>query len=68
MLVILQCQCKKCDCHQEFESIDKEELLNVIQHGRLNPKQIEFAKKRIGSMICERCFVGKHLKSGELNS
>ena len=65
-LEVLICQCKKCDCHREFESIDKEELLNVIQHGRLNPKQIEFAKKRLGSKICDRCFVGKHLKSEEL--
>jgi len=51
-----------CDCHKEFESISKEELLNVIQHGRLNHKQIEFAKKRLGSSICEQCFVGKHSK------
>ena len=67
VLDIISCQCKKCDCHIEFESVDKEELLNVIQHGRLNPQQIKFAKKRIGSKICERCFVGKHLKSGELD-
>ena len=63
ILDILRCQCTECDCHREFESIDKEELLNVIQHGRLNSKQIEFAKKRLGSSICEQCFVGKHLKS-----
>jgi len=68
ILDIISCQCSECDCHKEFESIDKEDLLNVIQHGRLNPKQIEFAKKRIGSMMCERCFEGKHLKSGELSS
>jgi len=60
ILEIIRCQCSKCDCHKEFESIDGEELLNVIQHGRLNPKQIEFAKKRLGSTICENCFVGKH--------
>ncbi|MGI0077651.1 MAG: hypothetical protein ACREAU_09670 [Nitrosopumilaceae archaeon] len=38
--------------------MDKEQLLNAIQHGRLNPKQIEFAKKRIG-IVCERCFARK---------
>jgi hypothetical protein len=64
----IRCKCIECDCHIEFESINREELLNVIQHGRLNPKQIEFAKKRIGSMICESCFVRKHLKSEELRS
>ena len=45
ILDIIRCQCTECDCHKEFESIDKEELLNVIQQGRLNSKQIEFAKK-----------------------
>ncbi len=63
ILDILKCQCIVCDCHKEFESISKEDLLNVIQHGRLNPKQIEFANKRLGSSICEQCFVGKHGKS-----
>ena len=39
-------------------------MLNVgSTHGRLNPKQIEFAKKRLGSSICEQCFVGKHFMS-----
>jgi hypothetical protein len=59
----MRCQCSECDCQEEFEPLDKEELLNVIQHGRLNPNQIEFAKKRISSSICEQCFNGKHLKS-----
>ena len=63
---MLRCQCTECDCHKEFESIDKEELLNAIQHGRLNPKQIEFAKKRLGSSICEQCFVGKHIQKKRL--
>ncbi len=63
ILDLLRCQCTQCDCHKEFESIDSEELLNVIQHGRLNSKQIEFAKKRLGSSICELCFVGKHSHS-----
>ena len=44
ILDILRCQCTECDCHKEFDSISGEELLNVIQHGRLNPKQIEFTK------------------------
>jgi hypothetical protein len=59
----IRCQCNDCECHKEFDSINKEELLNVIQHGRLNQKQIDFANKRIGSKICEDCFVGKHLNS-----
>jgi len=63
MLNIPRCQCTQCKCYKEFESIDEEELLNVIQHGRLNSKQIEFAKKRLGSSICEQCFVGKHCLS-----
>ena len=62
ILEIIRCQCLECDCHKEFESVNKEDLLNVIQHGRLIPKQIEFAKKRLGSSICEQYFVGKHLK------
>ena len=59
----IRCKCSKCECQEEFEIIDQEQLLNAIQHGRLNPKQIEFAKKRIGNMICERCFAGKHWTS-----
>jgi len=56
------CQCEKCNCNEEFESIDQEHLLNVIQHGRLNQKQIDFAMKQIGSKLCERCFIGNHNK------
>jgi hypothetical protein len=63
VLDILRCNCTQCKCHIAFESIDKEEILNVIQHGRLNSKQVEFAKKRLGSSICERCFIGKHYPS-----
>lgn len=63
ILNIHRCDCSECECPREFESIDSEELLNVIQHGRLNPKQIEFAKKRLGSSVCEQCFFGKHSSS-----
>ncbi|MEM2160130.1 MAG: hypothetical protein QXN55_04160 [Candidatus Nitrosotenuis sp.] len=55
----MRCQCE-CLCDQEFEPIDREKLLNTIQHGRLDKKQIEFAMKRLDSKICEKCFVGKH--------
>ena len=57
----MKCQCHECDCHEEFEPLDSEQFLNVIQHGRLNKKQIEFAKKRLDTKICEKCFVGKHM-------
>lgn len=56
----IRCKCSKCECKEEFEVIAHEHLLNAIQHGRLNPKQIEFAKKRIGDMVCAQCFAGKH--------
>lgn len=56
------CQCDKCMCDEEFDSIDKEHLLNTIQHGRLDQKQIDFAMKRIDSNLCEKCFIGIHSK------
>jgi hypothetical protein len=59
----MRCQCEKCNCKQEFEPINQEELLNVIQHGRLDQKQIDIALKRIGSKLCEKCFIGNHIKN-----
>ncbi len=59
----MRCQCEKCNCKQEFEPINQEELLNVIQHGRLDQKQIDFALKRIGNKLCEKCFNGNHIKN-----
>ena len=56
----IDCQCIKCDCKENFEIIDGEELLNLIQHGRLSDKQIAFLKTRIDSKICKQCFMGKH--------
>lgn len=58
----MKCQCEKCHCDREFEPVDMEKLLNTIQHGRLDKKQTEFAMKRIDVMICEKCFVGRHVK------
>lgn len=54
------CQCSECSCLIEFEPIDKERLLNTIQHGKLDKKQIDLAMKRLDSKVCERCFVGRH--------
>ena len=42
--------------------IETEELLNLIQHGRLNQEQITFLKKRVGSRVCKQCFLGEHPK------
>ena len=56
----IDCECIECDCKENFEIIDGEELLNLIQHGRLTDKQISFLKTRVGSKICKHCFVGKH--------
>lgn len=43
-----------------FETINGEELLNLIQHGRLNDEQIMFLKTRVGSKVCKQCFINKH--------
>ena len=58
----INCQCIKCNCQEKFETIETEELLNLIQHGRLTPYQISFLKTRVGSKLCKQCFVGKHYK------
>ncbi|MFB5620075.1 MAG: hypothetical protein ACE5RC_02945 [Nitrosopumilus sp.] len=57
---ILDCQCSECDCKVNFETIESEELLNLIQHGRLTEEQTAFLKTRVGSKICKHCFIGKH--------
>ena len=56
----IDCQCSKCDCKVNFEVINGEELLNLIQHGRLTDEQISFLKTRVESKICKHCFAGKH--------
>ena len=56
------CECTECNCQEKFEMIETEELLNLIQHGRLNQEQIIFLKTRVGSRICKLCFIGKHKK------
>lgn len=56
----IDCQCSECGCKVNFETIEGEELLNLIQHGRLDDKQIAFLKTRVGSKICKQCFIGNH--------
>jgi len=60
MGVKISCECTKCDCQKIFEVIETEELINLIQHGRLNSEQILFLKTQIESKICIQCFVKKH--------
>ena len=55
------CQCNNCNCSQEFEPIDKELLLNLITHGRVDSKRAEYLTSRVGSNLCKNCFTGKHL-------
>ena len=56
----INCECEECNCKVNFEIIDGEELLNLIQHGRLNEEQIAFLKIRVGRRDCKQCFQGKH--------
>ena len=58
----INCQCIECNCQEKFEIIETEELLNLIQHGRLNPEQISFLKTRVGSRLCKQCFIENHHK------
>ena len=54
------CNCTECKCRKIFETIETEELINLIQHGRLESDKFEFLKKRVGSKLCKFCFTGKH--------
>lgn len=56
----INCQCTECNCKINFETINGEELLNLIQHGRLSDNQIAFLKTRVGNKVCKQCFVNKH--------
>jgi len=59
--LIINCECTKCNCDRKFETIETEELFNLIQHGRLNQEQSLFLKSRIGSKLCKQCFVDNHV-------
>jgi len=58
----IDCECTECNCQEKFETIETEELLNLIQHGRLTQEQITFLNTRIGSRACKQCFIGNHYK------
>ena len=60
MVSIINCECEKCSCNREFEAIDGEQLLNLIQHGRLTPEQSTFLKSRVGSKLYKSCFIDEH--------
>ena len=57
---IINCECEKCNCNREFETIDGEELLNLIQHGRLTEEKVTYLKSRVGSKLCKSCFIDEH--------
>lgn len=59
-MVKIRCQCNDCDCLEEFEQIDKELLLNLITHGRVEEKRAQYLKSRVGSTLCKNCFVKIH--------
>lgn len=58
----IDCECTECSCKVNFEMINGEELLNLIQHGRLDDEKIAVLKTRVGSKVCKHCFVGQHYK------
>ena len=55
----IKCQCS-CDCSAEFEPVDKELLLNLITHGRVDAKRAEYLTSRVGNKLCKNCFTEKH--------
>ena len=58
----IDCECSECNCKINFEMINGEELLNLIQHGRLDDEKIAVLKTRVGSKLCKHCFAGQHYK------
>ena len=59
----IKCQCNHCKCSKEFEPIDRELLLNLITHGRVDAKRAEYLTSRVGSNICKKCFIGTHISN-----
>ncbi len=60
----IKCQCSQCGCSEEFESIDKELLLNLITHGRVDVKREEYLTNRVGNNLCKNFF---HENIGQIN-
>ncbi|MCH9658884.1 DUF1899 domain-containing protein [archaeon] len=60
MTTRIVCECQLCDCNAKFVAVDTEDLINLIQHGRLTQEQTDGLKVRVGSRSCKQCFVGNH--------
>jgi len=57
----IECHCKECDCQEEFEVVEKETLLNAVNHGWItDQKQIKFLMAQPDKLICKNCHFGKH--------
>ena len=57
----IKCKCQKCDCHEEFDVVEKETLLNAVNHGWItNQEQIKFLKDQAEIQICKNCYFGRH--------
>lgn len=58
----IKCQCH-CNCSEEFEPINRELLLNLITHGRVDAKRAKYLTSRIDSKVCKNCFTKEHQNS-----
>jgi len=57
----IKCHCQECNCQEEFEVVEKETLLNAVNHGWIkNQEQIKFLKDQVDILICKNCYFGKH--------
>ena len=63
----VECKCKDCNCTEKFEPIDKELLLNLIAHGRVDSNRAKYLTSRVGSKLCKNCFLGNHISANECN-
>ena len=62
-----KCKCTHCSCARKFQQIDKEQLLNLITHGRVSEERAVYLSSRVGSELCKDCFIGNHLKKSNLD-
>lgn len=60
VLSAVECQCEECNCREKFERIDRELLLNLITHGRVDEKRARYLTNRAESNLCRKCYSGDH--------